>query len=660
MRDQLRWDSLETPHSTLSPAQCRWNSTNAPEYTGTGCGIAPVDGGQNNCGENVTDHLPMIFCPPAGFDRAAGGGWTKGTSHGTLSVDACAAACRHAAGCSAFAVSDALVCDTFDGVLQGFTAKANTSSYRKVAAHNATKPPPPPARPIKLKSWQALRPSTGAQPAAFQGVLAPRLPQAVAAGWARAGMPPLGMFMHHAAQSTLPESWPLYAPRYCHSVKNGTWRPLDCSIETGAVVHAYSTIAAGFDTAVFGIDTLQPPVVPNPSEPGAGNVPLREKQIWGSGGSLESPGRLLEPLELLLTHLHTVYMAHSECLATRLNPLAERTCFSQVPLLYSFNTTHGVPVFVSATKISDLIKHRYAPGDHWRAVWDYIVQEFAGQTGLRTPSWTPAVGPSFGPNASLPPTFRTDAVRKATDWFFEERGATACDPAPCRDYNQTTSSGMGMFYRGAEMCGTRPDLPAEIKANAMCVIEGVNGVLFPNGSQMMLAGDRDDCNAEGAMAAAMRAALERLPGGNETAAAHFATIGKGLLRTLFTHSGAQINSSYHSRGHVKGYASLGPKECPEGGCISTGPRVPRPSSIENFCELLYLSDYASVLLFIWRFVWGLYERAHIIRYFPPSAVVPRPSSIENFCERFYSRSSCRLVNKTCSGLVQIARLGPTL
>jgi hypothetical protein len=36
-------------------------------------------------------------------------------------------------------------------------------------------------------------------------------------------------------------------------------------------------------------------------------------------------------------------------------------------------------------------------------------------------------------------------------------------------------------------------------------------------------------------------------------------------------------------------------------------------------RLLYLSDYASVLLFIWRFVWGLYERAHIVRYFPPVA-----------------------------------------
>jgi hypothetical protein len=29
-------------------------------------------------------------------------------------------------------------------------------------------------------------------------------------------------------------------------------------------------------------------------------------------------------------HLHTVYMAYSECLPTHLSPLAERACFSQV------------------------------------------------------------------------------------------------------------------------------------------------------------------------------------------------------------------------------------------------------------------------------------------------------------------------------------------
>ena len=61
---------------------------------------------------------------------------------------------------------------------------------------------------------------------------------------------------------------------------------------------------------------------------------------------------------------------------------------------------------------------------------------------------------------------------------------------------------------------------------------------------------------------------------------------------LLLSTGAQINSSYLSRGHVKGYASLGPKECPNGGCASTGPRVPRPNSDENFCRP-YRCSYAT-------------------------------------------------------------------
>jgi hypothetical protein len=60
------------------------------------------------------------------------------------------------------------------------------------------------------------------------------------------------------------------------------------------------------------------------------DVAIREKQIGGSGGSLGPPGPLLTHL---LTHLHTGYMVYSECLPTRLNPLAERTCFSQVAIV---------------------------------------------------------------------------------------------------------------------------------------------------------------------------------------------------------------------------------------------------------------------------------------------------------------------------------------
>jgi hypothetical protein len=60
------------------------------------------------------------------------------------------------------------------------------------------------------------------------------------------------------------------------------------------------------------------------------DVTAREKQIGGSGGSLEPPGPLLEPPGPLLTHLHTVYMAYSDCLPNHSNPLAKMTCFSQV------------------------------------------------------------------------------------------------------------------------------------------------------------------------------------------------------------------------------------------------------------------------------------------------------------------------------------------
>jgi hypothetical protein len=41
---------------------------------------------------------------------------------------------------------------------------------------------------------------------------------------------------------------------------------------------------------------------------------------------------------LFFTHLHNDHMGYSECLATRLNPLAERTCFfsqALMPSIYS-------------------------------------------------------------------------------------------------------------------------------------------------------------------------------------------------------------------------------------------------------------------------------------------------------------------------------------
>ena len=64
-------------------------------------------------------------------------------------------------------------------------------------------------------------------------------------------------------------------------------------------------------------------------------------------------GLFLEPPGPLLTHLHTVHIAYSECLPTRLNPLAERTCFSQARKVKYWDGPRG------GQKISDTVYRKF-------------------------------------------------------------------------------------------------------------------------------------------------------------------------------------------------------------------------------------------------------------------------------------------------------------
>jgi hypothetical protein len=57
--------------------------------------------------------------------------------------------------------------------------------------------------------------------------------------------------------------------------------------------------------------------------------------------------KLEPPVEPLLTHLHTIYIAFYGCLPTRLNPLAERACFSQLTAACSCT---ALPVFGSTAR----------------------------------------------------------------------------------------------------------------------------------------------------------------------------------------------------------------------------------------------------------------------------------------------------------------------
>ena len=109
----------------------------------------------------------------------------------------------------------------------------------------------------------------------------------------------------------------------------------------------------------------------------AQGVATREQQIGGSGGSLEPPGPLLEPPGPLLTHLHTVYMDYSECLPTRLNPLAERTCLSQVatPSISVWSESIGLPGGLSPGCAAGEICMAKR-GERGYATWRWLFDEF--------------------------------------------------------------------------------------------------------------------------------------------------------------------------------------------------------------------------------------------------------------------------------------------
>ena len=274
------------PRKGLAPAQCNFSGAGAAdpstEYAGF-CGVAPAGTSSQGVLNNVTAAVPVWLCPPTGYVRApVGGEWAGGQLRGQgLTLEQCAAACTATVDCRAFAVSDASGCKLWPGKeLSGFVPATNTSAF---LSPGALPPPPPPVlpkpRPITLQRWTALRPSTGAQPAAFRGVLAPRMPAAVAAAWERVGLRPLAVIEHFATESTMPSEWHVYSKTFCHGIAPSEQHKhpeLDCTLErtAGVFVHAYSTVAAGYDHANFGIDTLAPPVVPSPSVAGTGNVPL--------------------------------------------------------------------------------------------------------------------------------------------------------------------------------------------------------------------------------------------------------------------------------------------------------------------------------------------------------------------------------------------------
>ena len=64
-------------------------------------------------------------------------------------------------------------------------------------------------------------------------------------------------------------------------------------------------------------------------------------------------------------HLHIVHMAYSECLPTLLNPLAERTCFSQAAMILAALGWRTIRETITAREVRSLSDHTSLPVFIW-------------------------------------------------------------------------------------------------------------------------------------------------------------------------------------------------------------------------------------------------------------------------------------------------------
>jgi hypothetical protein len=187
-----------------------------------------------------------------------------------------------------------------------------------------------------------------------------------------------------------------------------------------------------------------------------------------------------------------------------------------LPLLFSVNSTSSegdaiVPVLVSAAKLSDIVKDRFAPVERFRRVWSFIIDSVTDSSNASSnatwggfPAWMPRVHPALNSTelaalqtqlqAEQPQVLRggaspveLSAFQRATDWL--------ASPA----------AGLLQVNAGQAVC---PAPYAPEGTDVVCMLEGYGSEIAYNGTQTLASDVRMDCVAETAMAFALRGWLE--------------------------------------------------------------------------------------------------------------------------------------------------------
>ncbi len=213
-------------------------------------------------------------------------------------------------------------------------------------------------------------------------------------------------------------------------------------------------------------------------------------------------GKSLPPLSLLYLHGCRFVPAVAERPYIALARVAgfDRAVFGlegteSHPVL--FGTADG-PALVATTRLSGCIRSRFAPSDHWQAIWTWILRELQPGECIPPLKWEPSVGPSFSRDEPLPADAEQRVLRRGLDWF--SRARLLVHPGWADIYDNEAG-------KWSDRVGPMPGSGRPSGDGSLGVLEGFSSRVNRDGTQQVRWWRRHDCNAEvaGAMALAGKA-----------------------------------------------------------------------------------------------------------------------------------------------------------
>lgn len=144
-------------------------------------------------------------------------------------------------------------------------------------------------------------------------------------------------------------------------------------------------------------------------------------------------------------------------------------------------------LLVATTKLSDFITARYAPSDHWTAIWETILNHLSGSDTIRI-KWSPIVAPAYSATERLPRNFERRALSAAANWIHKSRLLV-----PAARTNE--------IHTALAQNGEASPLPPASMPNGdgtHGILEGYASGVQPNGDQLQRLPLRADCNLESA------------------------------------------------------------------------------------------------------------------------------------------------------------------